>query len=255
MLIVFYTRKDFYSEFLLYLYKLSIYYGVQKNNYLQSYSLCCNAAGVEICVAPLWHSEGWPWSSSCVRIRDLLKSTSGEGEAENDWCPAELQGSTRLYQRHPTDPSKASTVINYWIPPPQTHSDSLAHADAFEKPKLNINRSLSECGASWQLDSEVPQPRFVFSFFRISVLSVVLLSIFHSRGLYFLHGVVVGGRSGWGVLPSCSSYLSHKEKKMPIPARTKARGERSARQWSSWALHTQNTHIRVYIMWWTPKKS
>lgn len=57
------------------------------------------------------------------------------------------------------------------------------------------------------------------------------------------------------VLPFCSFYLSHKEKRRPIPARTKTGGERSARQWSSWALHTQNTHIRICSIWWTPKTS
>jgi len=77
----------------------------------------------------------------------------------------------------------------------------------------------------------MPQCCFVFSFSRISILSVVLFPIFHSRGLDFCVAC-------WRL---SQSYLSHEERRMPIPASTKTGSERSARQWSSWALHAQ-TH-------------
>lgn len=53
-------------------------------------------------------------------------------------------------------------------------------------------------------------------------------------------------RCVWQSLVFCmpasrSSYLSHEERRRPVPASTRAGSERSARQWSNWALHTQVT--------------
>lgn len=45
------------------------------------------------------------------------------------------------------------------------------------------------------------------------------------------------------MLASSSSYLSHDESKRPTAASATTEGERSAMQWSSWALHTQ-THMK-----------
>lgn len=88
----------------------------------------------------------------------------------------------------------------------------------------------------------MPQCCFVFTFSRISILSVVLFPVFHWRGLdFFLLNWLV--RCVCCMLASSSSYLSHDESKRPTAASATTEGERSAMQWSSWALHTQ-THMK-----------
>lgn len=52
----------------------------------------------------------------------------------------------------------------------------------------------------------------------------------------------------WCMLAARSSYLSHEERRRPIPVSTRAGSGRSARQWSNWALctgtHTHDGHQR-----------
>ena len=99
----------------------------------------------------------------------------------------------------------------------------------------------------------------------VRCLSVVLYS-FSLRSafcqwfcsLLLLQGIIFFGWSGgWDVCDrvwcfacraSRSSHLSHAERRRPVPASTKTGMERSARQWSIWALHTHtHTHTHTHI--------
>lgn len=78
---------------------------------------------------------------------------------------------------------------------------------------------------------------------------MVLFPVFYSRGLDFWLKWLL--RCVWQSLVFCmpasrSSYLSHEERRRPIPASTRTGSERSSRQWSNWALHTHKHTYNIY---------
>lgn len=126
-----------------------------------------------------------------------------------------------------------------------TSSDLLSHKNMFRKSEIHIKLPWFECGASRQLDSEVPQCFFVFSFSKISILSVVFVPRLLLQGIRCLvKAAVEMCVTEFGVL--CSSYLSHEERRRPIPASARTGSERSFRQWSNWALHTHKHTDHIY---------
>ncbi len=73
---------------------------------------------------------------------------------------------------------------------------------------------------------------FCILFSEISILSVVLFPVFYCGGIRFLvEAAAEMCVTELGVF--LSSYLSHEERRRPIPASTRAGGESSARQWSN----------------------
>lgn len=146
-----------------------------------------------------------------------------------------------LYALSATPHRKSIAVINYWMTLPHADANKqwfTIHKHVFENPKH------THISVSWfrQLDSKVPQC-FLCSFFQRSAFCQWFCSLSFTRGGLdcWLKGLL---RCVWQSLVFCmpvsrSSYLSHEERRRPIPASTRAGSERSARQWSNWALHTQ----------------
>lgn len=133
----------------------------------------------------------------------------------------------------------------------QTSRDLLVQTNMFLKIQ-NTHQPfliwLWSVATAWQLGASC---FFVFFFSKISILSVVLFPVFYSGGLDLWLKWLLRCECDRVWCVASSSYLSHEERRRPVPASTRTGRERSARQWSSWALRTHK-HTYKYI-WWTPK--
>lgn len=187
----------------------------------------------------------------CVCIEpSLSKCTPGAEEAGGVQCPTEPPGFTRLYQLHPKDPSKGTAVMNYPITPP--------HTDTYKQWFSCIHKHVFENSASLDLNAERRDSLtvrclcvFLYPFFLRSAFCQWFCSLcFTPGGLDFWLKWLL--RCVWQslvfcMLAPCSSYLSHEERRRPIPASTRAGSERSSRQWSNWALHEHTNTLVTYV--------